>query len=142
MKKKQKIIFICTGNSCRSQMAEGFMRSLAQKNFEVFSAGISPNKVHPNAIKVMKEINIDISNHTSKSIDCYADIRVDIAITVCEHAKLNCPVFPKTKKQLHWDIKDPFDGWKKNNKQLKNFREARDTINNRILNLIGSLEEP
>ena len=103
--------------------------------------GVSSNKVHPYAIKVMKEINIDISNHTSKSIDCYADIIVDIAITVCEHAKLNCPVFPKTKNQLHWDIKDPFDRWKKNNKQLKNFREAQDTINNRILNFIGSLEE-
>lgn len=141
MKKKQKIIFICTGNSCRSQMAEGIMRKLAPDNFEIYSAGISPNKVHPNAIEVMKEMNIDISNHTSDSIDCYTNIGIDMVITVCDQAKQNCPVFPKTKKQLHWNIEDPFDGWSKNKKKLNKFRRVRDIINNKILKLIDSMEK-
>jgi len=140
MKKKQKLIFICTGNSCRSQMAEGLMRNLVGEKFDIYSAGTSPSKVHPNAICVMKEINIDISNHTSDGIDCYIDIAMDIVITVCDHAKQNCPVFPKSNKQLHWDIVEPFDGWNNNKKQLNKFREVRDIINNRILKLIDSLE--
>ena len=140
MNKKQKILFICTGNSCRSQMAEGFMKSLASKKFEAFSAGTSPSKVHPNAVIVMKEINIDISTHTSDSIDFYRDIGLDIIITVCDRAKKTCPAVLKSKNQFHWNIEDPFDGWN-NRKELKKYRQVRDTINNKILNLLDLLEE-
>ena len=84
MEKRQKVLFVCTGNSCRSQIAEGLLRHLAPDQFEAYSAGSHPSKVHPNAITVMKELSIDISDHTSDSISQYLDKHIDIVITVCD----------------------------------------------------------
>jgi len=136
MGKRRKVLFVCTGNSCRSQMAEGLLRNLANNFFEVYSAGTCPSRVHPNAITVMKELNIDISEHTSDSIDCYINMGIDIIITVCDHAKKRCPVFPGDRQRIHWNIKDPFDGWSEDSMQLNNFRDTREIIKNYILKFL------
>ena len=141
MNKKQKVIFICTGNSCRSQMAEGFLRNIAGNLFDVYSAGSNPSKVHPNAISVMKELNIDISEHTSDSIDCYIDIGMDIVITVCDNANKVCPNFLGEVQRTHWSISDPFRGWKADNSDLNNFRKTRDIIKDYINQFIKNLEK-
>ncbi|MEL1230556.1 MAG: arsenate reductase ArsC, partial [Candidatus Neomarinimicrobiota bacterium] len=107
MVSKQKVLFVCTGNSCRSQIAEGLLNKMAAKYFEVYSAGSHPSRVHPNAISVMREINIDISNHTSNSVVEYLNTGIDIVITVCDNAKLACPIFPKKTMEIHWSIDDP-----------------------------------
>ena len=140
LKKKEKVIFICTGNSCRSQMAEGFLKSFPNNDYDVYSAGSHPSKVNPNAITVMKELDIDISSHTSDSIDSYIDIGIDIVITVCDNAKQVCPVFPGEINRLHWSIEDPFRGWKINSNQLNNFRKVRDKIKNHVKNFINNRE--
>ena len=95
MVSKQKVLFVCTRNSCRSKIAEGMLNILAANYFKVYSAGSHPSRVHPNAISIMKEINIDISNHTSNSIVEYLNTGIDIVITVCDDAKLACLIFPK-----------------------------------------------
>ena len=140
MKKQQKVIFICTGNSSRSQIAEGFLKNLPNNDYHVYSAGSHPSKVHPNAIAVMKELDIDISEHTSDSIDSYISMGIDIVITVCENAKQVCPVFPGELVRLHWNIEDPFKGWKTNSIQLNNFRKVRDKIKSHVENFIKNRE--
>tara|TARA_B100001142_G_C13970852_1_gene514826 strand:+ start:211 stop:633 length:423 start_codon:yes stop_codon:yes gene_type:complete len=140
MKKQQKVIFICTGNSSRSQIAEGFLKNLPNNDYHVYSAGSQPSKVHPNAIAVMKELDIDISGHTSDSIDSYINMGIDIVITVCENAKQVCPVFPGELVRLHWNIEDPFKGWKTNSIQLNNFRKVRDKIKSHVENFIKNRE--
>ena len=124
MEKRQKVLFVCTGNSCRSQIAEGLLRHLANGRFDVYSAGSHPTRVHPNAITVMKELNIDISNHTSDSIHQYLDEGIDIVITVCDNADQVCPIFPGNVKRLHWSIDDPFRGWDSDPNHLNNFRNT------------------
>tara|TARA_B100000427_G_C15475272_1_gene580464 strand:- start:261 stop:689 length:429 start_codon:yes stop_codon:yes gene_type:complete len=140
MDKKQKVIFICTGNSCRSQMAEGFLKNIASNVFEVYSAGSNPSEVNPNAIATMQELNIDISEHTSDSIDCYINMGINIVITVCDHANQICPNFPGKVEKIHWSIEDPFQGWEINNANLKNFRRTRDKIKYHIDEFINNLE--
>ena len=98
---KQKVLFICTGNACRSQMAEGLLRHMAGDKFEVFSAGTHPSIVHPISIKVMKEIDIDVSYHTSDHLADYINKRIDIVITVCDYAKELCPTFPGKVERIH-----------------------------------------
>ncbi|MFQ6677856.1 MAG: arsenate reductase ArsC, partial [Fidelibacterota bacterium] len=127
-----KVIFICTGNSCRSQIAEGLLRAKAGDQFDVYSAGSHPSRVNPAAIKVMDEWGIDISEHTSDPIDLYLDKGIDVVITVCDHANIVCPTFPGDVERLHWSIKDPFSGWNFNEDSLDTFRETRATINKRI----------
>ena len=95
MENKQKVLFICTGNSCRSQIAEGLLNEMAAKYFDVYSAGSHPSRVNANAISIMKEIEIDISNHTSNSVVEYLNTGIDIVISVCNDARLACPIFPK-----------------------------------------------
>ena len=129
---KSKVLFVCTGNSCRSQIAEGLLRDKAGDIFDVFSAGSHPSRVHPVAIKVMEEWGIDISNHTSDPIDLYLDKGIDVVITVCDHANKVCPTFPGDVERLHWSIKDPFSGWDFSDDSLDTFRETRAVINNRI----------
>lgn len=141
MNKKQKVIFICTGNSCRSQMAEGFLKNIAGEVFDVYSAGSHPSKVHPNAITVMKELNIDISEHTSDNIDCYINMGINIVITVCDHANQLCPNFPEQIEKVHWSIEDPFQGWTTNKVDLNNFRITRDKIKKHINQFINNLEK-
>ena len=95
MVSKQKVLFFCAGNSCRSQIAEGLLNKMAAKYFEVYSTGSHLSRVHPNAISVMKGIKIDISNHISNWVFEYLNTGIDIVISVCDDAKLACPIFPK-----------------------------------------------
>ena len=134
--KKRKIIFICTGNACRSQIAEGLLRNLASDKFSVFSAGSHPNQVHPMSVAVMEEVGIDISHHTSDPITDYIDHGIDVVITVCDNAKQVCPVFPGNVERIHWSIEDPFNGWDFDPLDLDNFRKVREDINSRIKNLL------
>ena len=95
MVSKQKVLFVCTGNSCRSQTAEGLLNKMEAKYFKVYSVGSHPSRVHPKAISIMKEIKIDISNHISNWVFEYLNTGIDIVISVCNDAKLACPIFPK-----------------------------------------------
>ena len=136
MPKKEKIIFICTGNACRSQIAEGIMRQLAGDNFDVFSAGSHPSLVHPMSIKVMKEIGIDITSHTSDPISNFLSKNINIVVTVCDNADKVCPVFPGKVERFHWSIKDPFKGWGSDPDDLDNFTRTRDDLYERIKNFL------
>jgi len=138
MSKKKNIIFICTGNACRSQIAHGLLQNLAKDRFNVFSAGSHPSRVHLMSIKVMEEIGIDISHHKSDHIDEYLDKGIDIVITVCDNANKLCPIFPGNIERLHWSIDDPFRGWDYNENQMESFRVTREEIKTRILDFLQS----
>lgn len=125
---KLNILVLCTGNSCRSQMAEGFLRNYFGANATIYSAGIYASGVNPNAIKVMKEIGIDISNHTSNKVDEYFNINFDFIITVCDNAKETCPYFPSNAKKIHHNFPDPFYAIGAEEDILKSFRFTRDLI--------------
>src|SRR5215831_17532539 len=109
MTKKKRVLFLCTGNSARSQMAEGLLRHEGGDRFEVFSAGTKPSHVRLEAIAVLDEIGIDISGHRSKSVNEFIGQGFDYVITVCDHAKELCPIFPGKTKHLHWSLEDPAD---------------------------------
>lgn len=130
---KKKILFLCTGNSCRSQMAEGFMREFFGDSFEVHSAGLLHSYVNPKAIKVMKEVGIDISEHTSKSVDSFLNSSFDYVITVCDYANEFCPMFTgEVKNRIHWGFEDPSFIRGTEEEVLNKFREVRDLIGSRI----------
>ncbi len=103
----ERVLFLCTGNSCRSQMAEGWLRHLAGDRYEVFSAGIEAHGLNPEAVAVMAEVGIDISGHTSDLISSYAATPMDWFITVCDHAAETCPLTPPGCRTLHWSFPDP-----------------------------------
>ena len=103
----KRVLFLCTGNSARSQMAEGFLRHMAGDRFEVYSAGIKPVGINPLAIKIMAEAGIDISKHRSKSVIEFIDQNFDYVVTVCGNAQKTCPVFPGKHEKIHWDLEDP-----------------------------------
>jgi len=126
--RKKKILFICTHNSARSQMAEGLINSLFNDKFEVYSAGIEVSVVKPQAIKVLQEIGIDISQHYSKQIKEFYGRDFDLVITVCDNAKKVCPVFPGAKKMIHKAFRDPSAVIGTEEKKLNVFREVRDQI--------------
>ena len=134
---KTKVIFICTGNSCRSQMAEGLLRDMAGARFEIFSAGSHPSRLHPASIIVMAELGIDISNHSADSIDEYLDKDIDIVISVCDNARQVCPVFPGDVQQIHWSIDDPFHGWGAEPSDLIPYRETREILKDRLESFIN-----
>lgn len=126
---KTNILILCTGNSCRSQMMQGWLEHFDTKNMlKVYSAGIETHGVNPNAIKVMGEAGIDISHHTSNHIDEYRDIDFEIIITVCDHAKENCPWFPSGAERIHQSFTDPAGATGTQNQILESFRETRDAI--------------
>ncbi len=104
---KQKILFLCTGNSCRSQMAEGWTRALKGAEIEVYSAGIETHGLNPNAVKVMAEAGVDISTQKSQHIDEFKDVDLDVVVTVCAHAHETCPFFPGSAKVVHVGFDDP-----------------------------------
>jgi len=142
----KKILFLCTGNSCRSQMAEGLARYFLDKNeFEFYSAGTKPSFVDPRAIKVMAEIGIDISNHRSKSVDEFKGMDFYAVITVCDKARESCPVwFGKTVKKIHNSFEDPpflAKDSKTEEEALSHYRRVRDEIRNFILKLSSLLSE-
>jgi len=107
MTQKQNLLFLCTGNSCRSQMAEGWGKHLISSQFNVYSAGIEKHGLNPNAVKVMAEHGIDISDHYSKTLDDLSDIEFDAVVTVCGHADETCPVFAGNTKKIHYGFDDP-----------------------------------
>ncbi|HNP95030.1 MAG TPA: arsenate reductase ArsC [Cyclobacteriaceae bacterium] len=133
-----KVLVLCTGNSCRSQMAEGYLRYFGKDNLEVYSAGIETHGVNPRAIQVMREDGIDISKHTSNHVDEYADIKFDWVITVCDNAKENCPYFPGNVKRLHHNFPDPAKATGSEEQILKSFRQTRDLIKDYAQELVAN----
>jgi arsenate reductase len=123
---KQRVLILCTGNSARSQMAEGLLRSLAGDRFDVFSAGVKPVGLNPNAVEAMSEVGVDIAGHRSKSVDEFAGQQFDYVITVCDNAKESCPVFPVTGRRLHQSFSDPVAIPAE--RQAEAFRTVRDQI--------------
>ena len=124
----KKILVLCTGNSCRSQIAEGYLRHFANGNAEVYSAGVETHGVNPKAIAIMQEDGIDISNHTSNNIDEYYDIDFDFVITVCDNAKERCPFFPTKAKKFHHNFSDPAKAKGTDQEINEQFREVRQQI--------------
>lgn len=126
---KQKVLILCTGNSCRSHMAEGILRAAAGDLFEVFSAGSKPKgEVHPLAIEALKEIGIDASGHKSEHLDRYMDAGIDTVITVCGKADQACPAFPGPVQRYHWGFEDPPHAARDGESELDAFRRIRDQI--------------
>ncbi len=130
---KPRVLILCTGNSARSQMAEGLLRHEGGDRFEVFSAGTRPSQVRPEAIAVMAEIGLDISRHRSKSVDEFVGKDLDFVITVCDNAKETCPVFPGSVKRLHWPFEDPAAVEGSEEVRKAAFRRVRDRIHGRIM---------
>jgi arsenate reductase len=130
---KKKILFLCTGNSARSQMAEGLIRHFRGEEFESFSAGIDPKGVHPKALEVMKEIGIDISGQHSKHLDEIKNIEFNYVITLCDHAEKNCPLFFTKGKRIHKTFSDPATVKKKGDDITASFRIVRDQLKEYIL---------
>jgi arsenate reductase (thioredoxin) len=124
-----KVLILCTGNSCRSQMAEGLLRAAAAGLFEVHSAGVNPaERVHPKAIAAMKEIGMDLENQRPKSVDLFLHEAIDTVITVCDHANEVCPVFPGPVDRYHWSFEDPGHRSGTEEEIRAAFRETRDAM--------------
>ncbi len=130
--KQIRILVLCTGNSCRSQMAEALFRHFGNGRIEAFSAGLTPKAVHPKAIQVMGELGIDISHQQSNHLNDYLGQRFDYIITVCDNAASNCPVFPGEATRLHWPFDDPDKAVGTEEEILSEFRRVRDEIVFRI----------
>ena len=132
---KTIVLILCTGNSCRSQMAEGVLRHYGGECFEVESAGSKPSKVNETAIRVMKEIGIDISGHRSKHLDEFKERTFDFVITVCDHAQASCPVYLKAAQKLHWGFPDPPHDQVITESVVDEFRKVRDMIHQKFKEL-------
>jgi arsenate reductase len=132
-----RVLILCTGNSARSQMAEGLLRHAGGDRFEVFSAGTHPSTVRPEAIAAMAEIGIDISGQRSKSVDEFTGVPLDVVITVCDNARENCPVFPAATVRLHWPFEDPAAAGGDFEARLAEFRRVRDLIRERVLEWVA-----
>jgi len=133
MTDRQRVLILCTGNSARSQMAEGLLRHDGGRGYEVFSAGTHPSHVRAEAIQVMREAGIDISSHRSKSVEEFAGQHFDYVITVCDNAKESCPVFPAPTKLLHWSLEDPAAVQGSEEQRLAAFRRIRDEIRTHLV---------
>jgi len=136
-----KVMFLCTGNSCRSQMAEGLARILGKGTLEVYSAGVMPAGVNPNAVRVMKEIGIDISGQTSDPIDMKLLESMDVVITLCGHAEAACPPTPPGITRLHWPVDDPVGTVGTEAEVLNAFRRTRDEIGDRVQQFIDEVRQ-
>ena len=124
----KRVLILCTGNSARSQMAEGLLRHLGEKRFEVFSAGTQPSRVNPLAIEAMRELGIDLGGQRSKSVDEFRGQEFDYVITVCDRANRDCPVFPGRTERIHWSFDDPAEAVGERSERLAVFRRVRDEI--------------
>ncbi len=133
MDRKLRVLILCTGNSARSQMAEGLIRHVLGDRVEVYSAGTHPGQVNPYAIRAMEEIGIDISGHRSKSVETFLNRDLDLVITVCSSAEKNCPVFPGRVKRAHIGFDDPAEATGSEEEILQVFRRVRDEIQQRLL---------
>lgn len=125
---KKKILVLCTGNSCRSQMAEGYLRHFSGDKTDIYSAGVETHGVNPRATEIMKEDGIDISGHTSNNVDEYRDIDFDFVITVCDNARERCPYFPTKAVKLHQDFPDPAKAQGTETEIIAEFRSVRNMI--------------
>ncbi len=130
-----RVMFVCTGNSARSQMAEGFAQHIGQGRIEAYSAGMEPSRLNPYAVAVMQEKGIDISQNQSKAFDDDLARRMDIVVTVCGNADERCPILPPEVKKFHWPLEDPAAAKGTDTEILAKFREVRDQIEARILDL-------
>ncbi|MBK7886670.1 MAG: arsenate reductase ArsC [Bacteroidetes bacterium] len=126
----KNILVLCTGNSCRSQIAEGYLRHFVGDKANVYSAGIETHGVNPRAIAIMKEDGIDISTHTSNHVDEYMNIEFDLILTVCDNAKENCPYFPSKAKRFHYNFPDPAKAIGSEEEIMAEFRKVREMIKN------------
>jgi arsenate reductase len=129
---KAKVLFLCTGNSARSQMAEGYLRHVAPNDFEALSAGIEPKGLNPLAVEAMREIGIDITNQRSKDVGEFLGESIPYVVTVCDNAKEQCPVFPGAQNFLHWSLEDPASAQGTHDEKLAVFRRVRDQITSGI----------
>ncbi len=148
MSEKISLLYLCTGNSCRSQMAEGWTRALKSDQIDVCSAGIETHGLNPNAVKVMAESGVDISGHKSQHIDEFKDAKIDYVVTVCDHAHETCPFFPGGAKVMHVGFDDPPRMAKEiaekggsEEEQLEAYRKVRDQIRAFVETLPDTLEE-
>ena len=139
MSEKKRVLILCTGNSARSQMAEGILRDMNEGRYDVESAGLEPSHVRPEAIEVMKEIGIDISNHRSKSVDEFTGQHFDYVITVCDNANERCPLFPAGTECMHSSFSDPAAVSGSDEIRLAAFRKVRDQILDRFREKFGSI---
>jgi arsenate reductase len=135
-----KILFVCTGNSCRSQMAEGYARSLGKNIFEIKSAGIEPHGINSHAIQVMKEDGIDISHQESTKISNDLLQWADLIITLCHDAEKRCPILPASVKKMHWSFIDPAKAIGSEQEKLATFRQVRDGIKTKVVKLLRQLQ--
>ena len=138
---KQKVLILCTGNSARSQMAEGLLRSMAGDRFAVFSAGTKPSFVRPEAIVAMRELGVDLSSHRSKSVDEYRDASFDYVITVCDNANESCPLFTGKAERIHWSFEDTAAVEGGEETRLGSFRKIRDQIAGRMRSFVEDTDE-
>ena len=129
---RQRVLFLCTHNSARSQMAEGLLRHLAGDRFEVASAGTEATSVRPEAVEAMAELGVDISGQSSKTLERYLEEPFDHVVTVCDDANEACPVFPGARSRLHWSFREPSRAEGSQEERLQVFRTVRDEIQGRI----------
>ena len=136
-----RVLFLCTGNSCRSQMGEGFLREIGGEGFEVHSAGTEiAERVHPLAVRAMAEEGFDISAQQPKDLGVYDDQSFDLVITVCDGAKQSCPTFLGANRSVHWSLEDPADAEGTEEERMAFFREIRDEIRRRVTHLVETGE--
>jgi arsenate reductase len=137
-----RILVLCTGNSARSQMAEGLLRHEGGSDYDVFSAGTRPSSVRPEAIAVMREVGIDISGHRSKPVDEFGGQTFDYVITVCDNARDNCPIFPGGAVRLHWSLEDPAAVEGSDAERLAAFRRIREQLHQRVKTFLAADVRP
>ena len=137
---KRRVLILCTGNSARSQMAEGLLRTLAGERIDIFSAGAKPAPVNPLAIQAMRERGIDISHHRSKHLSEFLDQPFDEVITVCDNAAESCPVFRGPARRIHWGFPDPAAAEGSQEERLQAFRQVRDAIEARLREWVAAAE--
>jgi arsenate reductase len=128
MSERKKILILCTGNSARSQIAEGLLKHITRNEYEIFSAGTKPSSVRPEAIEVLREVGIDISKNRSKSVDEFTNQKIDFVLTVCDSAREICPYFPAQTKLIHHSFADPAEVQGDEETRIHAFRNARDQI--------------
>ena len=130
---KKKLLLLCTGNSCRSQMAEGWVRSELSRIIDVYSAGTEPKEIDKRAISVMAEVGIDISGQSTNNLSEYLNKEFDLAITLCDEERESCPVFPSQAEMIHMEFRDPADATGSKEEVLVVFREVRDSLSRRLI---------
>lgn len=139
---KKNLIFLCTHNQARSQMAEAFLRDIGSDIYNVYSAGFEPREVHPLAKKVMEEKGYNLTKHYSKDLKEYlGDVHFDIVITLCQRANRLCPIIPGVEKRIFWDLEDPSNFNGNNDEKLEKFREIRDNIEEKIIIFLKQIKK-